>query len=476
VTVAERIATWTSAISLDDIPDEIASAAKLHFLDTLGCALAADALGIATAGRDALREEGGSPQATVVGLRRRLTASQAAFANGMLAHGLDYDDTHAGSVCHVSAVVVPAALAVGESVSARGAEVLAALVAGNETTTRIGMAAPAAFHHRGFHPTSVCGVFGATAAAARLRGLDAARTVRALGIAGSLAGGILEYLADGSETKPIHAAHAARSGVTAAAVAANGGTGPTTVLEGRFGLFATFADIHGIDLAGAFADLRRRWETPRIAFKPYPACHFIHAPIDAAAKAVRGRRLAPEEIREIVVRVPEPGVSLVLEPAAAKARPRTPYDAKFSLPYSVAAMLIRGEVDIASYSERSIADERVLAVAERVRYEIVPFATFPRSFPGGARITLADGTALEADLPHQRGDPENPMTTEEVVAKFRANAGLRLDREAVERLIGASLALEKETRLSSAFAALGRVYHEPLSSGALQPVRSGAAT
>jgi 2-methylcitrate dehydratase PrpD len=457
VTVAERIAMWTSELSLDDIPEEVASAAKLHFLDTLGCALAAEALGVATAGRDAVREEGGSPQATVVGLRARLAASQAAFANGMLAHGLDYDDTHSDSVCHVSAVVVPAALAVGEAVSARGSDLLAALVAGNETTTRIGMAAPAAFHHRGFHPTSVCGVFGATAAAARLHGLDAARTTRALGIAGSLAGGILEYLADGSETKPIHAAHAARSGVTAVGLAANGGTGPATVLEGRFGVFATFADIHGIDLGGAFADLGRRWETPRIAFKPYPACHFVHAPIDAAAKAIRGRRLAPEEIRDIVVRVPEPGVSIVLEPVAAKARPRTPYDAKFSLPYSVAAMLVRGEVDIGSYSERSIADERVLAVAERVRYEVVPFATFPQAFPGGARITLADGTALEADLPYQRGGPENPMSTEEVVAKFRANAGLRLDRDAVERLIGAALGLEKETRLASAFAPLGRV-------------------
>jgi 2-methylcitrate dehydratase PrpD len=456
VTAAERISAWTSNLSLNDIPVDVANAAKLHFLDTLGCALAADALDVATAGREALREESGTPQATVVGLRGRLPASQAAFANGMLAHGLDYDDTHSDSVAHVSAGVVPAALAVAEALSARGAELLAALVAGNETTTRIGMAAPAAFHRRGFHPTSVCGVFGATASAARLHGLDAARTTRALGIAGSFAGGIFEYLADGSETKPIHAAHAARSGVTAAALAANGATGPTTVLEGRFGLFATFADVHRIDLRAAFADLGRRWETPRIAFKPYPACHFIHAPIDAASKAVRGRRFAPEEIREIVVRVPEPAVSLVLEPAASKARPRTPYDAKFSLPYSVAAMLVHGAVDIGSYSARSIAEERVLTLAARVRYEVVPFATFPQAFPGGASVTLADGTTLEADLPHQRGGAENPMSEEEVVAKFRANAGLRLDRDAVERLIGASLGLEKETRLSSAFAALSR--------------------
>jgi len=456
MTAAERLAAWTSGLTLRGIPAEVAAAAKLHFLDTIGCALAADALGIATAGREALREERGAPQATVIGLRERLPAPQAAFANGMLAHGLDYDDTHSDSVCHVSAVVTPAALAVAEALEASGEKLVAALVAGNETTTRLGMAAPAVFHRRGFHPTSVCGVFGATVAAARLRGLDAATTTRALGIAGSLASGIFEYLADGSETKPIHAAQAARSGILAASLAANGATGPTSVFEGRFGLFAAFADLHDVDLGPAFADLGRRWETPRIAFKPYPACHFIHAPIDAAAAAVRGKRFAVEDLREIVVRVPEPGVSLVLEPAAAKARPRTAYDAKFSLPYSVAAMLVRGAVDIGSYSEQAIADERVLAVASRVRYEVVPFATFPKAFPGGARITLADGTVLEAELPHQRGGPENPMSAEEVRAKFRANARLVLAAEAIDRIERAALALEDEPRLSSTFSALSR--------------------
>jgi 2-methylcitrate dehydratase PrpD len=443
MSAAKRFAAWAADLSLDGVPAHVVSAAKLHFLDAVGCGLAAHALGVATAGREAAREGGGRPEAWVIGLEERLPAGPAAFANGMLCHGLDFDDTHGDAVCHVSAVMAPAALAAAQASGARGSELLLALVAGNEIAIRIGMAAPAAFHRRGFHPTSVCGVFGAAAAAARLRGLGSAATAHALGIAGSLASGILEYLADGSQTKPLHAGAAARAGLLAASVAAHGGTGPATVLEGRFGVFAAFADLHAIDLAPSLAGLGSRWETPRIAFKPYPACHYVHAPIDAAARAVAGRPIDPDDIAEIVVRVPEPAVSLVLEPAAAKARPRTPYDAKFSLPYGVAAMLLHGRVDLASFRPEAIVEERVLALARKVRYEVASFATFPQAFPGAARVVLRGGEAFEAEVPHQRGGPENPMSETEVCDKFRSNAALALPEATVRRLQDAILALDE---------------------------------
>ncbi len=453
MTAAKRFAAWAADLSLDAVPAHVVSAAKLHFLDAIGCGLAAHGLGIATAGREAAREGGGQPEAWVIGLEERLPAGPAAFANGMLCHGLDFDDTHSDAVCHVSAVMAPAALAAAQASGARGAELLVALIAGNEITIRIGMAAPAALHRRGFHPTSVCGVFGAAAAAARLRGLETAVIAHALGIAGSLAGGIFEYLADGAETKPLHAGAAAQAGLLAASVAAHGGTGPATVLEGRFGVFAAFADRHSIDLAPSLADLGSRWETARIAFKPYPACHFVHAPVDAAARAVAGRSIDPEEIAEIVVRVPEPAVSLVLEPAAAKARPRTPYDAKFSLPYGVAAMLVHGRVDLASYRPDAIAEEHVLALARKVRYEVGSFATFPKAFPGAARVVLRDGEALEAELLHQRGAPENPLSEAEVCEKFRRNAALALPDDAARRLQEEVLALEQRTDVRDLVAA-----------------------
>jgi 2-methylcitrate dehydratase PrpD len=455
-TAAETIATWTSAVTLDDVPQDVREHAKLHVLDTLGCGLAAHATGTAGEGRAAMAELGGEPQATVIGQAGRLPAANAAFANAMLCHGLDFDDTHADSVSHVSAVVTPAALAAGELYGASGPEVLAAIVAGNEVVCRVGMAAPGEFHRRGFHPTAICGVFGATAAVARLGGLDAATATRALGIAGSMASGVFAYLADGTPTKPIHPAWAAHGAHVATRLAFHGAIGPQSIFEGTFGLYHAYlgAAPGEVDLAGQLADLGSRWETPRIAYKPFPVCHFMHGSLGAAAEAIGGRTFSPEEIAEVVVTVPEAGVSLVLEPAAQKQAPRSEYEGKFSLQYSVASMLVRGHVAVADFTDEAIADPAVLAVAAKVRYETPAYPTYPQAFPGGVRVTLASGETLAGDYPYQKGGPENPLSADEVRDKFRQNAALALDDRAVEALEEAILALERQDDLAAALAPL----------------------
>ena len=240
-TSAQRIAAFTSSLAFEQIPDEVIEATKLHVLDVLGCGLAAHGLGVAGEGRATMAELG-TGDATAIGLDTPLPAPHAAFANAMLCHGLDYDDTHSDSVCHITVVVVPAALAVAESLGRSGEDVLTAVTAGTEVVSRIGMAASGAFHARGFHPTSVCGVFGATAAAARLAGLDAETTTSALGLAGSMSSGLMAYLNDGTPTKPVHAGWAAQAGVLAARLAAHGAEGPAGVLDGRFGVFHAFVD------------------------------------------------------------------------------------------------------------------------------------------------------------------------------------------------------------------------------------------
>src|SRR5262249_55539845 len=173
---AERVAEFATTLTLDDVPEDVARHAKLHVLDTLGCGLAAHATGIAGQGRQAMAELGGEAQSTVIGHDAALPAPNAAFANAMLCHGLDFDDTHSESVSHISAVISPASLAVGEAQGSSGRDVLAAIVAGNEIVTRIGAAASGLFHARGFHPTAICGIFGATSAAARLTGIDTSTT------------------------------------------------------------------------------------------------------------------------------------------------------------------------------------------------------------------------------------------------------------------------------------------------------------
>jgi 2-methylcitrate dehydratase PrpD len=421
MTAAERFATWALELELEAVPPPIVEAAKLHRLDVVGCGLAAHGLDVATEGRSTMAELGGEPEASVIGLDTRLPAANAAFANAMLCHGLDFDDTHSDSVSHVSTVVVPAALALAEARGASGRELLTAVIAGNEIVTRIGMAKPGAFHERGFHPTAICGIFGATAAAARLGEFSAGEAASALGIAGSMASGLFAYLDDATATKPIHPAWAAHGALLAARLVAHGAEGPPGVLEGRFGVFHAFLDTR-IDLEPQLADLGERWETPRIAFKAYPACHFIHGSLGATATLCDG--VDAGEIEEVVVTVPEAGVSLVLEPAATKVAPRNDYEGKFSLQYSTAAMLVHGRVGLATYTPEALADPRVLDLARKVRYETKEYASYPAAFPGGVRILLRDGRTLEADLPHQLGAPGNPMSPQQVREKFRENAAL----------------------------------------------------
>jgi 2-methylcitrate dehydratase PrpD len=439
-----QIAVWASSLTVDDIPEDVRAAAREHVLDTLGCGLAALGLGEGTAGLVVAGESGEGP-ATAIGRPHGVAVPAAALANGMLCHALDFDDTHEASIAHIGAVVVPTALAVAEAVGARGGDAIAAIVAGTETVARIGTAAPEGFHRRGFHPTGVCGVFGATVVACRLRGMDAEATTRALGLAGSMASGIFEYLSDGSPTKPFHAGWAAQAGVQAAALTAAGARGPATVLEGRFGLFATHVDV-AWDIAAQLADLGRRWESPSVAIKPYPACHWIHAAVDAAVDASEGA--APEEIERIVVRIPDVGVPIVLEPEEQKAAPVTPYDAKFSLPWCIAARLVHGGLDVRSFTDEAIADAAVLALAARVEH--APWtAAVGSPFAGEAEVVTRDGRARTVRYDAPRGAPGNPMTREAITDKFMVNATRSLDEPAARAIVAGVDALDRTGDVSS---------------------------
>ncbi len=310
------------------------------------------------------------------------------------------------------------------------------------------MAAPGAFHQRGFHPTAICGIFGATAAAARLGELAAAGATSALGMAGSMASGLFAYLDDGTATKPIHPAWAAHGALLATRLAAHGAEGPPGVLEGRFGVFHAFVDTR-IDLEPQLADLGSRWETPRIAYKAFPACHFIHGSLGATATLCEG--LDPNVIEDVVVTVPEPGVSLVLEPAESKVAPRSDYEGKFSLQFSTAAMLVHGRVGLTTYTPEVLSDARVLELARKVRYETKEYPSYPAAFPGGVRIRMRDGRSLEADFPHQLGAPENPMSAEQVREKFRENAELALASSARAELEARVLGLDEQEDLRAVF-------------------------
>ena len=439
MTLARRLAQFAASLDFADLPEEVVDSTRLRTLDILGIALAASMGETAPSLLGAVDGWGVGGDCTILGSKRTAAAPLAILVNGALAHSLDFDDTHAASITHASAVVIPVALALGEAAGLDGRALITATVAGYEAITRLGMAAPGAFHARGWHATAVCGPFAAALVAGRIEGLDADRLTAALGIAGSFASGGMEYLQDGSWVKRIHAGWAGHGGAVAAALARGGFTGPSTILEGRFGFYRTFLSAEP-DPA-PFATLGREWETPGIGFKPYPCCHLNHAYIDCVLE-LRAHGLAADDVDAVECRVPAGQVPIVCEPREAKLRPRTAYEAQFSLPYAVASALLDGRVGLETYTAERLGEARRLALAGRVTHTIDPDSTFPRGFPGWVRVRLRDGRVLEARSPDGRGSLARPLPREAIVEKFRGNAGRALPAAHVAELERAVLGLD----------------------------------
>jgi 2-methylcitrate dehydratase PrpD len=263
---------------------------------------------------------------------------------------------------------------------------------------------------------------------------------------GSFAAGLFEYLGDGSQTKPLHAGWAAQAGVQAARLAGAGHTGPATVVEGRFGLVASHTDAP--PTAGMADSLGDTWEIENISIKAFPACHFAHSSTWAAAELADAHGLSPNDVEQIFVRIPAEGEPLVLEPLGDKHEPRTPYDAKFSLPFTVAHHLVHGRLGVSSFSPESIRDPDVLALAQRVRAEPLGEAP-PSRFAGGARVVTRAGEELDRFVAHVPGSPANPLDEDQVLTKFAANAEPALGAPATEELVNAVLAPDEAPDLGA---------------------------
>ena len=308
---------------------------------------------------------------TAIGHARTLTAAGAAFVNGTAAHGEDFDDTFEGGPVHAGAVIVPAVLAACERHNPDGRMALIGIAVGTEVLCRLSLVVPKAVHKAGFHPTAVFGAMGAAAGVGAALGLNARQIVDALGIAGSMAGGIIEYLAEGAWTKRLHAGWAAQSGIRAALLARGGFVGPRTVFEGVHGLFHGFAHTTKGDYDALTGDFGTRWVTDTLAFKPYP-CGTMAQPYIDCARRLAARGIKAEDIAEIVCEVAEGTVHRLWEPLADKQRPRNGYAAKFAVPYLLAAGFVHGGVGLGAFTESAIRDPRVLALAAKVKFVIDP--------------------------------------------------------------------------------------------------------
>jgi 2-methylcitrate dehydratase PrpD len=369
--------------------------------------------------RAALGSWEASGNCTAIGHARALDAGGAAFVNGTAAHGEDFDDTFEGGPVHAGAVIVPAVLAVAERERLSGRQILKGIAAGVELTCRASLVAPKLIHKAGFHPTAVLGAMGAAAAAGVVLGLPKNQFVSALGIAGSMASGIIEYLAEGTWTKRLHPGWAAQSGIRAAELARSGFVGPRTVFEGAHGLYHGFARTTSGDWEKLLEGFGARWVTSSIAFKLYPCGTMTHPYIDCARRL--GKKIEFEKIEEIVCEAAEGTLHRLWEPLAAKQRPPNAYAAKFSQPYCIAAGFVLGHAGLDAFTDERVSDPRLRSLAAKVRYEIDPDNPYPNEFTGHLRVKLKDGTILEERQPHLRGGAHEPLSRADIEDKFRHN-------------------------------------------------------
>ena len=452
VTLARELVRAARAAAGTPLPEDVAIAARLHLLDAIGVGLAAAGSPIGAAYRAYAAEVAKGGPATVFGQASGASAADAAMINGGLIHSLEFDDTHTGSIAHGSAVLAAGALAVAEAQKASGAALIGAYARGWEVLIRFGLAAPNGFHAKGFMSTSVTGTLAVALLAAQLMRLDEDRTLAAIGIALSQASGVMEFLTNGSSVKSLHPGWAAHGGVVAAMLARAGMTGPETSLDGRHGLFRQFTGDESA--AGRFraliGGLGREWHLPKAAYKFYPCCHYLHPFIEAAGQlAERGVRA--NDVEHIVCRVPQGEAAVICEPWETKQAPATGHAARWSLPIAVAARLVEGKVDLATFE--TTASGAVREFARRVAWEPLPQARFPERFQAEVVCKTRAGTQT-VRIDDVFGNHTRPPGAEAVLTKFRANAARSLKRDAIEALERATQGLGAARELTALSSAL----------------------
>lgn len=419
-TIAEKFSEFTHALTFEVIPKPVIEKTKDLVLDTLGVCIASSKMDFGQAALSLVANWGGLPESSLIGSKKRVPAQNAAFANGVLGHGQDYDDTHTESVVHPSACLVPVALAVGEQKGSSGKEILTALIASLEVMIGIGMPALNRFHLRGFHTTSICGTFASALVTAKLMGMDKEKMVECLGISGSFTSGLLECIPSGSSAKRLHAGWAGLCGIVATQLADRGYTGPKTVFEGKLGVYNSFLRSESLDLDVITKGLGKDWETLNVRPKLYPCCHYLQSYLDCLSFMRKKYSFSPKDIARIDSKVAQGAVNIICEPWEKKLAPETGYDARFSLPFAISLMLAKGKAGVEEFSEKYLGDKEIRNLMKMVRYEVEP-SYLVKDMPGYVSVRLKNEDHYEHEIKQVRGDALHPIQREELLEKFSEN-------------------------------------------------------
>jgi 2-methylcitrate dehydratase PrpD len=428
---SRRLAAFVSRLSYEDLPRSVIEKTKDLVLDQIGCQLAGSTMPWSRAVYDYVAESRGTRgECTIVRYGTKTSPEDAAFANASFGSSLMGDDTD--SVCHghLGAIIISAALAVGEQAGVGGRELLKAVAVGYEVASRVGAASPGA-ERRGYHPGPLFGPFGAAAASGAILGFGEEEMLDVLGIAGSHAGGLMEYSLSGGTVNRVHAGIAAAGGIRAALLTRKGFKGPATILEGERGFVKAFSGEAALE--EITRDLGQKFRVGIIDLKSHCCCGTLGSTIDAVSAIVRENRIDPKKIEEIVVHV-SPAVYRLTGKIV---RPRDITSGQFGGRFGVALRLIQGGNSFREYTEENLRDPEVLSLEAKTTMIVDdgldknPGA----DHPARAVIRTAGGKTYEATVLAPRGSVHNPMSRGEVHEKFRSFAAALLPPERIEPIV-----------------------------------------
>ena len=422
MTHSERMVDFALTLKQQDIPSDVASLARLHTLDALGVGIAASNGAVQQRmAQSFLSSVAPTGPCTVLGHRTPASGDNATLLNGSFIHALEFDDTHMASIVHGSSVLVPAVLAAAEQHQLNLGELTRLITIGWEVLIRVGSAAPGAFQRRGFQVTSVGGALVSALLAALAAGASRAEIISAQGIAGSQASGIFEFLSEGATVKAMHPGWAAHAGSLAATLARAGLTGPSTVYEGRFGLYKTYTDELGAaeGLGQELNTLGQRWMLREAAFKLYPCCHYIH-PFLEAVEALMETPLNAEEIERIDCKVPQGAAAIICEPWPQKQTPSILNEAKYSLPYCMGLAVLNIPITAHHFLSDQV-NAQAVAFAQKINWMPMLDADFPNKFQAEIRVQLRNGQSLQKRIDQVKGSADRPASLEDIKDKFTRN-------------------------------------------------------
>jgi 2-methylcitrate dehydratase PrpD len=438
------------SLSYEGLSPEVVDRVRYLALDFLGVAVRGSRAESSGAVRHFIRDVGADTNGgVIIGTNLRARYQYSALANGAAAHSLELDDVSNESSSHPGVAIFPAALAASELSGGGGRKFIEAVVLGYEVMIRLGKAlSPASHYARGFHPTGTCGTFGATAAVAKILNLDREQTLSALGIAGSQAAGSMEFLAHGAWTKRLHPGWAAHNGIVAALLARRGFTGPATIVEGRFGFLHSYSD--NSDLSRFLAGLGESFEVMRVSLKPHACCRYKQGPIDGILKIMQENNLRAQDVTQVKLGILEAGFPIILEPRELKYNPRTVVDAQFSMPFGAALALLYGKAGLDEYTEANLNSPQVRELMSRVSCVADPELdkVYPREWPASVEIITKDGRKLSTRIDYPKGDPENPLSWEELIQKFNYLAAPVFSADRRAEIVSRVRSLETEPTVS----------------------------